>query len=87
MAVPQAQLTEAFQAFNQLAAELSDSYTGLQRRVAELQGELDECRTQQSALEADRETAAREARRQRPGRNFATSCASPKPWPLNNGAV
>ncbi|MGD8644632.1 MAG: hypothetical protein PVI15_10100, partial [Chromatiales bacterium] len=58
MAVPQAQLTEAFQAFNQLAAELSDSYTGLQRRVAELQGELAEARSDRLRHLAEKERLA-----------------------------
>lgn len=40
MAAPQAQLAEAFAAFNTLSAELAQAYEALERRVAELSREL-----------------------------------------------
>lgn len=58
MAVPQAQLTEAFQAFNQLAAELSDSYVALQQRVVSLQQELAAARSDRLKQLAEKEHLA-----------------------------
>ncbi len=58
MAVPQAQLTQAFQAFNQLAAELSDSYAALQQRVVGLQQELAAARSDRLKQLAEKERLA-----------------------------
>lgn len=58
MAVPQAQLTEAFRAFNQLAAELSESYEALQQRVIALQRELAATRSDRQKQLAEKERLA-----------------------------
>lgn len=58
MADPETQLTEAFQAFNALSAQLAGSYRELEQRVARLSRELAAARDQRLAELAEKERLA-----------------------------